>query len=474
MSLWKAAQAAAATGGVAQGDWQAGGVSIDTRSLQPGDLFVALQAERDGHDFVAQALEDGAAAALVSRQPQGITPEAPLLIVEDVQCALEALGRAARARTGARVVAVTGSVGKTSTKEMLRSVLTTQGRTHASVASYNNHWGVPLSLARMPADTDFAVFEIGMSQPGEIAPLARLVRPHVAIITTVAAAHLEAFDDLAGIAREKSTVFEGLEPAGCALFNEDLATAPLLRAVAETHAQHVTSFGTSPLVSYRLQTIEVKDGLTCAVVVHAGQERRFELASLGRHFAENALAVLAACDWLGFTHEAAVAGLAHWTPVVGRGQRQTLCLDKTDSDKTVELIDEAYNANPTSLGAALDVLGVIKPSGQGRRIAYLGDMKELGRQSAAMHAEIADHPAVARIARIHAVGTLMWHLYQALPVEKQGRWTATSGEMVEAIMADLRAGDVVLVKGSLSAGMGRVVDAIADLRHGRTAETVGE
>ena len=421
MSLWSATQAAAATGGVAQGDWQAGGVSIDTRSLQPGDLFVALQAERDGHDFVAQALNNGAAAALVSRQPKGVPPEAPLLIVEDVQCALEALGRAARARTGARVVAVTGSVGKTSTKEMLRSVLTTQGRTHASVASYNNHWGVPLSLARMPADTDFAVFEIGMSQPGEIAPLARLVRPHVAIITTVAAAHLEAFDDLAGIAREKSSIFEGLEPAGCALFNEDLATAPLLRAVAETHAQHVTSFGKSPLVSYRLQTIEVKGGLICAVVVHAGQERRFEFASIGCH-----------------------------------------------------LIDDAYNANPISLRAALDVLGVIKPSAQGRRIAYLGDMKELGPQSAAMHAEIADHPAVARIARIHAVGALMRHLYKALPVEKQGRWTATSGEMVEAIMADLRAGDVVLVKGSLSAGMGRVVDAIADLRHGRTAETVGE
>jgi UDP-N-acetylmuramoyl-tripeptide--D-alanyl-D-alanine ligase len=474
MSLWNAAQAVAATGGVAQGDWQAGGVSIDTRSLQPGDLFVALQAARDGHDFVAQALENGAAAALVSRQPNDVAADAPLLIVEDVHHALVALGRAARARCGARVVAVTGSVGKTSTKEMLRSVFTAQGRTHASVASYNNHWGVPLSLARMPSDTDFAVFEIGMSQPGEIAPLARLVRPHIAIITTVAEAHLEAFDDLAGIAREKSSVFEGLEPTGCAIFHGDLATSPLLRAAAEIHAQRVTSFGTSPSVSYRLKTIEVKDAVTCAVTTHASQECQFKLATVGRHFAENALAVLATCDWLGLSHDATVDGLANWTAVLGRGRLETLSLDKTNPDKTVVLIDEAYNANPTSLWAALEVLVAIEPSGQGQRIAYLGDMKELGPKSAGMHAQIADHPAVAGIARIHAVGALMQNLYQALPTEKQGRWTATSGEMVEGIMVDLQAGDVVLVKGSLSVCMGRVVDAIVDLRHARTIDTVGE
>ena len=212
--IWTSADAAAATGGEVQSDWAATGVSIDTRTLAAGDLFVALKAARDGHEFVAQALEKGAVAALVSHVPEGVAEDAPLLIVDDVLSALEDLGRAARARTKARIVAVTGSVGKTSTKEMLAAMLTPQGRTHAAVASYNNHWGVPLTLARMPADTEFAVIEIGMNHPGEIAPLARQARPHVAMVTTVAAVHLEAFDDVAGIAREKSAVMEGLEPGG--------------------------------------------------------------------------------------------------------------------------------------------------------------------------------------------------------------------------------------------------------------------
>jgi len=214
MTLWTARDAAAATGGQLQGDWQANGVSIDTRTLQPGDLFVALKVARDGHDFVAQALASGAAAALVSHIPDDVAPDAPLLVVPDVQAALEALGKAGRARTEARVVAVTGSVGKTSTKEMLAGMLGDQGRTHASVDSYNNQWGVPLTLARMPADTEYAVIEIGMSHPGEIAPLSRMTRPHVTLITTIAAAHLEAFASVADIAVEKAAVMDGLEPGG--------------------------------------------------------------------------------------------------------------------------------------------------------------------------------------------------------------------------------------------------------------------
>ena len=222
MTLWTAADAAAATGGTAQGDWVADGVSIDTRTLRPGDLFVALQATRDGHGFVAQALAGGAGAALVSHVPEDVAPDAPLLIVSDVLAALEALGRAGRARTTAQVIGVTGSVGKTSTKEMMRDVLGRQGKCHVAEASYNNHWGVPLTLARMPADADYAVIEIGMNHPGEIAPLSRLTRPHVVMITTVAAAHLEAFDDLAGIAREKASIVAGLEPGGIAVLNNDL------------------------------------------------------------------------------------------------------------------------------------------------------------------------------------------------------------------------------------------------------------
>ena len=232
MSLWTSSEAAQATGGRATTKWEANGVSIDTRTIQPGDLFVALTAARDGHDFVSQALENGASSALVSRIPDDLTEDAPLLIVEDVQAALEALGRAARARTKARVVAITGSVGKTSTKEMLAAVLADQGRTHASVASYNNHWGVPLTLARMPADTQFAVIEIGMNHPGEIAPLAKMARPHVAIVTTVAAAHLEAFESIDGIAAEKGSICEGLEPRGVAVLNGDVPTYPILEQAA--------------------------------------------------------------------------------------------------------------------------------------------------------------------------------------------------------------------------------------------------
>ncbi|HAR52981.1 MAG TPA: UDP-N-acetylmuramoyl-tripeptide--D-alanyl-D-alanine ligase, partial [Roseovarius nubinhibens] len=243
-ALWTAQEAAEATGGTTQGDWQVSGVSIDTRTLAEGDLFVALKAARDGHDFVAQALGKGAGAALVSHIPEGVAPDAPLLIVEDVLAALEALGRAARARSAARVVAVTGSVGKTSTKEMLRTVLARQGRTHAAEASYNNHWGVPLTLARMPRDTQFAVIEIGMNHPGEIAPLARLARPHVAMVTTVAAAHLEAFENIEGIAREKAAIFEGLEPGGIAVVNADLDTTPILEEAATRAGATIRRFGT--------------------------------------------------------------------------------------------------------------------------------------------------------------------------------------------------------------------------------------
>ena len=229
MTLWTAPDAAKATGGKAVGDWSVSGISIDTRSIEVGDLFVALKAARDGHEFVAQALAKGAGAALVTHVPEGVAEDAPLLVVEDVLSALEDLGRAGRARTEARVVAITGSVGKTSTKEMLRDVLSAQGRTHASVASYNNHWGVPLTLARMPQDTEFAVIEIGMNHPGEIAPLAKMARPHVSLITTVAAAHLEAFDNIDGIAAEKAAIMNGLEPDGVAILNADIETAHVLK-----------------------------------------------------------------------------------------------------------------------------------------------------------------------------------------------------------------------------------------------------
>ena len=473
MSLWSSAEAVAATGGVTRGNWCATGVSIDSRTLQKGDLFVALKEMRDGHDFVAQALAQGAAAALVSRRPDKVAADAPLLLVRDVQTALEALARAARTRCSGRIVAVTGSVGKTSTKEMLRNVLLAHGRTHVSVASYNNHWGVPLSLARMPKDTQFGVFEIGMSRPGEIAPLAAMVRPHIAIITTVVAAHLEAFENVAAIAWEKASVFQGLEPGGWAVYNCDIPMASILRAVAGRFADRQESFGSSPPADYKLHEVSFDGKKTLASVIHIGGMRSFELAAIGAHFAQNALAVLATGDALGLPPQAVIDDLAAWRPFIGRGERSRIPIDPLNGMTVIDLIDESYNANPTSLAAALAVLAAVVPAPGGRRIAYLGDMKELGSTAVVMHAEFAVSEFVEGLDCIHAVGPLMRHLYEALPSGKRGRWTATSTEMSASLEADLRSGDVVLVKGSLSMAMGRLVDAIENMGHAR-AEDAGE
>ncbi|MEC8796768.1 MAG: Mur ligase family protein, partial [Pseudomonadota bacterium] len=325
--LWTAEEAARATGGRAIGDWAVDGVSIDTRTIAAGDLFVALKDVRDGHDFVAQALANGAGAAMVSRVPDGVADDAPLLIVDEVLPALERLGRAARARTDARVVAVTGSVGKTSTKEMLRLVLGGQGRVHAAEASYNNHWGVPLTLARMPADTEFAVIEIGMSNPGEIAPLAKLARPHVALITTVAAAHLEAFDDLSGIAREKATIFEGLEPNGIAIINADLDVTPILDAAADAVGAKKVHFGMMKGAPYHLDSVDMKADTTIVRAALNGAPFLFKLGTMGRHFAINALAVLAVGDQWDIDPALAAVDLSAWRPVGGRGTRERIILD---------------------------------------------------------------------------------------------------------------------------------------------------
>src|SRR6056297_43003 len=467
MTLWTSAEAARATGGRSAVDWEATGVSIDTRTLRPGDLFVALSAARDGHDFVAQALDKGAAAALVSHVPPGVdAAAAPLLIVDDVLTALEALGRAARARTEARIVAITGSVGKTSTKEMLRDVLSAHGRTHAAEASYNNHWGVPLTLARMPADTQFAVIEIGMNHPGEIAPLSRMARPHVAMVTTVAPAHLAAFESLEGIAREKASIFEGLEEGGAAVYNGDLAVSSILADTAARHAAHLLSFGESASMHHRVTRITLKNACTVAEGRAWRSPVLFKIMVPGRHFAVNAMGVLAVTHALGLDRAKVVTSLGQWQPGSGRGARERIVLDIVDAHVVVELIDDSYNANPASLGAALEVLAAAVPSNdmgrvsKGRRIAYLGDMKELGRTEAELHAALAEHPAMALIDRVHCVGPLMRHLWEALPDGKRGRWTETADEMAANVARDLDAGDVVLAKGSLSMGLARVVAAI--------------
>ncbi len=474
MSLWTAAEAAEATGGRATSDWEATGVSIDTRTLEPGDLFVALTVARDAHEFVGQALEKGAAAALVSRVPEGVAEDAPLLIVEDVQSGFEALGRAGRARTDARVVGITGSVGKTSTKEMLRDVLAAQGRTHASVASYNNHWGVPLTLARMPADTEFAVIEMGMNHPGEIAPLSRMARPHVAMITTVAEVHMEAFDDgITGIAREKASIVEGLESGpdsgGVAVINDDIATRAILSEAAQAVGATQIGFGERGR-DYRLCSVSVADGVSVVKAETEDGPFLFKLASAGKHFAMNGLGALAAAKALGADLARACHALSDWAPVKGRGAVERVELDPDRPEAALILIDDSYNANPTSLGAGFDVLA--EAASRGRRIAFVGDMKELGPTEVAMHAGMAEHPAIEKIDCVHCVGPLMAALHDALPAEKQGMHTDTSATMAPHLKDHVKAGDTILVKGSLSMDMARIVEGLRDLgwrRPDRTA-----
>lgn len=471
-ALWSRADAAAATGGQVQGpDWAASGVSIDTRTLRPGDLFVALQAVRDGHDFVASALEKGAAAALVSHVPDGVANDAPLLIVPEVLTGLAGMARAARARTKAKVIGVTGSAGKTSTKDMLQAVLSQQGKTHVAEASYNNHWGVPLTLARMPADTDFAVIEIGMNAPGEIAPLARLARLDVAVVTTVAAAHLAAFEGIEAIAEEKATIFDGLEEGGTAIFNADIETAPVLNAQAKLKAARRIGFGTSGDAALRATRIDLSEAASVVEGVFATNPFLFKVGAPGRHFAMNALAVYGAAQIVGADPDVTACDLGRWKAPAGRGQRERLVLDPVE-DLSIELIDDAFNANPASMAAAFEVLAAIEPkSGEGRiqtgrRIAILGEMLELGAQEEALHRALADHPAMASFDRIDCVGPRMGALYEALPAELRGRRVDAAEDLASEAHRLIDAGDVVLVKGSKGSKVSLIVGALRALGKG--------
>jgi UDP-N-acetylmuramoyl-tripeptide--D-alanyl-D-alanine ligase len=371
------------------------------------------------------------------------------------------------------VVGVTGSVGKTSTKEMLRAILSGQGKTHAAEASYNNHWGVPLTLARMPADARFAVIEIGMNHPGEIAPLARLARLDVAMVTTVAPAHLEAFDSIEGIAREKASIFDGVEPGGTAIFNADIATAQILRDRAAAHGLRLVSFGQSAVADWRLVDARLHDDTTVARATRQDAPLLFKVSAPGRHFVLNALGALAVADALGADPMIAAHDLGRWAPPAGRGQRERIVLDPVE-ETFVDLIDDAFNANPASMAAALDVLIAATPTdgigrvGGGRRIAILGDMLELGPTESALHAAIADHPGLAAVQVIHCVGPRMQALYAALPRQQRGDWVETAAELAPRARILIDAGDILLVKGSKGSKVSLVVDALRKLGQARS------
>jgi UDP-N-acetylmuramoyl-tripeptide--D-alanyl-D-alanine ligase len=475
--LWTGDEVLRATGGSGPAGWQAASVSIDTRTLRPGALFVAIAGPRfDGHDFVAEALTRGAAAALVSRPPAeaGVAEDAPLVRVADTLAALGALGAAARARTSARVVAVTGSVGKTSVKEGLRAVLALQGETVASEGSLNNHWGVPLSLARLPKRAAYGVLEIGMNHAGEIAPLSRLARPQVAVITTIAPAHLGNFASIEAICDAKAEIFAGLEGTGIAVLNRDNPFFARLRAAALAKGGvRVIGFGRTDGAEVRLIAAELDaDGARVrADVLGTAVEYRLNLA--GSHAVDNSLCVLAAVAAAGADVAAAAAGLAEVRAVRGRGERFAVRL----AGSRFALIDDSYNANPASMRAALEVLGRIAPGRGGRRLAVLGDMLELGAASAALHRELAVPLRDYGIDRVFTAGPAMAELFAALPATMRGAHAADAQSLVPAVTAAVRAGDVVVVKGSAGSRMARVVEALRALDAGNgeaTAEDGGD
>lgn len=453
-ALWTASEAAQATHGEARGNWQAGGISIDTRTLEEGDLFVALKGDnRDGHEYVEAALAKGAGAALVSDGLDKYADDAPLLVVEDTLNGLEALGRASRARGTARIIAVTGSAGKTTTKEMLRLALSGQGDVSASAASYNNHWGVPLSLARMARDTSFGVFEIGMNHEGEIRALVGQVRPHIAVVTTIAPAHLEYFGTLEAIADAKAEIFEGIEPGGTAILPVDSPQFERLSARArECGVANVLSFGASTSADARSLSVKTEGEKQIVSAEICGAKIEFLLSALGAHAVSNSLAVLLCAQVLGIDVERAASALSGFAPLKGRGARATL--------DDIELIDESYNANPASMSAALSLLADAKPRAAGRRIAVLGDMLELGVQAPELHRSIETDITKNAVDLVFLCGPLMQALWDALPAECRGAYAPRSVELKDALLSQLHSGDIILVKGSLGSRMSVIIEAL--------------
>jgi UDP-N-acetylmuramoyl-tripeptide--D-alanyl-D-alanine ligase len=443
------------------------GISIDSRTIAPGEAFFAIAGDnRDGHDFVDAAFAAGAAVAVVAEQRRkAFSHLLPLLVVSDVLEALRALARAARARSPAQVIAITGSVGKTGTKDALRLALSGQGEIHASAASYNNHWGVPLSLARCPASARYAVLEMGMNHAGEIEPLARLVRPHVGVITAVEPVHLAFLHSIESIADAKAEIFHGLERGGTAVLNRDNPLfSRLQRRAAEAGVTRVVAFGEHPEAQVRLLACDLRSGGSSVTARVLGSEISYRIGAPGRHLVLNSLAVLAATALVGADPALGARALADLVPARGRGERMELAL----ADGPALLIDESYNANPASMRAALALLGQAEIGLRGRRIAVLGDMLELGPGGADLHAELAAEIAAHEIDLVLCCGPLMRNLWEALPPHCRGAYADDAGALEPRVLAAVRAGDAVMVKGSYGSRMAPIVAALQRCGRGKS------
>ena len=453
--LWTWQAATAATGAKVSQGWQARGVSIDSRTVAIGDLFVALKGPNfDGHDYVAGAFDAGAAVAMVTRRPSDVADDANLIIVDDTMDGLSALARYRRAQSEARIVAVTGSVGKTGVKEALAYLLGRVGATHASAGNLNNQIGAPLSLARMPVGSEYGVFELGMNHAGEIQPLSRLVRPHVAIVTTVAPVHMEFFDSIEGIAEAKAEIFSGVESLGAAIINRDNPQFDLLaRRAREAGIVNIIGFGSHADARFRLVSVDSGGEGSRIEAAFDGRKLKYRLALPGRHQAHNSLAVLAAIHAVGADVFDAARAIGDIQPPKGRGARHTVKAGKIE----FLLIDDSYNASPVSMAAALRVLADIPRSRSGRRIAVLGDMLELGHDEEKFHRDMANDAEAAGVDLVFASGRRMAAMYDALPEKLRGGRADTSSDLSPMVSEALRDGDVVLVKGSAGAKTALIV-----------------
>lgn len=462
--IWQSTEAARATNGVASRDWAATGVSIDSRSVAEGDLFIAIRGPNtDGHMYVGDALARGAAAAMVARDwvEKQATADMPLLIVEDTDEGLNALGHAARVRGMARIIAITGSVGKTSTKDALAHLLSQQAPTAATVGNLNNQWGLPLSMARMPADSIYGVFELGMNHAGELTPLSKLLQPNVALITTVESVHLEFFESEEAIADAKGEIFAGMDASGAVVLNADNRHFERLKHLAkEVGIGRVFSFGASHGADFHLIDWRIEDGGNHVEADLAGRRVRFRTGGTGRHWALIGVSVLGAAWLLGADLDAAAATLADVHPPKGRGLRHRVRLA---GGGAFTVIDESYNASPASMRAAIAVLGATPVGGGGRRIAVLGDMLELGRNSPELHAGLAPDLDGANVDLLFACGPNMAGLSAAVPSGMDALHTGNSEGLIGLLTETVRPGDVVTVKGSLGSRMAPVVEALLAL-----------
>jgi len=459
--LWTAQELAQATRGRLQGDVLdfVTGISIDTRTMLPGEAFFAIKGDRlDGHDYVAPALEKGASLAVVEEaSAEKFSGDARLLIVPDTLQAMRDAGVAARARSQAQIIAVTGSAGKTGTKEALRLALSPSGETHASSASFNNHWGVPLSLSRLSREAKFGVFEIGMNHAGEITPLVQLVRPQVAIITTIEPVHLEYFSGIEAIADAKAEIFTGIERGGAAILNRNNSQFGRLEAAAKVAGvSRIVSFGASEGADARMLEIALQDDSSTVHADILGEKLMFKLGAPGRHLAMNALAVLAAAKIAGADLAKAAIALGDLVPPAGRGLRMRLRLPGGEG----LLIDESYNANPASMRAAIEVLSRAPVGQPGRRIAVLGDMLELGAEATLRHAELAESLSAGKIDLVYCSGPLMQSLWEALPSTRRGGYAEDAAALEPQVLSALQGGDAVMIKGSNASGMGKIVKSL--------------